>query len=98
GDALPLAVDEFDGVAQATVAHHVVANRSTLAAVGAAVDGAVEIGLLADPDVVGYFGDDGAADGAMGAKILFKGDLDAGGGGLTGGGLAYGAAREQAET
>ena len=66
----PLAVHELHRIAQPALAQHVVAHRRALAAVRAAIDRAVPARLLTDPHAVRDFGDDGAADRAMGADVL----------------------------
>ena len=52
GDPVPLAVHELHRIAQAALAQHVVADRRALAAMRAAIDRAVVVRLLADPDAV----------------------------------------------
>ncbi len=79
GNPGPLAVHQLRRIAQATRAQHVVADRGALAAMRAAIDRAVVVGLLADPDAVCDFADDGAADRAMGADVLVARDRCAGG-------------------
>src|SRR6201999_511692 len=78
GDALPLAVDELDRIAQAALAQDIVANRGPLAAMRAAVDRAVIVRLLPDPHAIGDLGDHGASDRAVRADILAGGDGRAG--------------------
>ncbi len=77
GDPRPLAADELHRVLEAALAVGVLAHRRTLGAVGAEVERAVEAGLLADPDAVLDFGDDGAADRAVSADRLLDLDLAA---------------------
>ena len=66
----PSAVHQLYGITQTALAQHVVANRRSLAAMRSAIDRAVVIRLLADPHAVCDFGNDRAADRAMGAYIL----------------------------
>ena len=87
----------FIGYLQPAVAMHELAHRGALGAMRAAVDRAVPGGLLADPDAVLHFGDDGAADRAMGADILADGDCGAGAAGAAGLGLAHAAERQRAQ-
>ena len=61
GDALPLAARQLHRVLEALVAVAVLAHRRALGAMGAEVEGRVEIGLLAGPDAVLHLGDDAAA-------------------------------------
>ena len=94
-DAGPLAVDELHRIFQPPLVVRVLAHRGALGAVRAHVERAVPTRLLADPDAVLDFGDDGAADRAMGADRF---DAGGAGGERSGGGgfrLAH-AARQRA--
>ena len=73
GNPRPLAVHELHRIAQAAVAVHEFAGRGALGAVRAAVDRRIPARLLADPNAVDDFGDDGAADRAMRADVLADG-------------------------
>jgi hypothetical protein len=95
--ACSLAVHEVDWVAQPALAQHVIANHRALAAMGAAINGTVAVGLLADPYAVGDFGNDGAADRAMGANILAPRDRRGRGRRLSSLGAADVAERQRAE-
>src|ERR1700733_2337511 len=64
----------------------------------AAIDGAVKIRFLTYPDVIRNFGDDRAADRAMGTDILAACDRGTRLRRRAGGRLAYGAERQSAET
>src|SRR5262249_58334485 len=77
-DLLPLPPIEFHRMAQAAVAVHELTHRRALGAMRAAVDRRIPAGLLPDPHAVRHFGDDRAADRAMGADVLANGDRGAG--------------------
>src|SRR5437879_4493603 len=64
---------------------------------GATIDGTIVVRLLADPDAVSDFGDDRAADRAMGANILAARDYRTRGRRRAGFGSAYVAERQRAE-
>src|SRR5262245_2906770 len=61
-DAGPFAGNELHRILQAPVAMGVFAGGGALGAMRTQVEGAVPAGLLADPDAVLHFGNDGAAD------------------------------------
>jgi hypothetical protein len=67
---MPLAIDQLHGKAQSAIAHHIVTNRCALATMRTTVDRAIEIGLLADPNVIRHLGNNRASHGAMRADIL----------------------------
>src|SRR6202012_3996425 len=69
-----LAVDKLDGIAQAALVQHVVANGRSLAAMRTAVDRTVIVGLLADPDAIRDLGDDRTSDRAVRANVLARRD------------------------
>ncbi len=96
-DPRPLAVDELHRVLQPPVAMHEFAHRGALGAMRAAIDRAVPARLLADPHAVRDFGDDRAADRAVGADVLADRDLRAGGRRRTGLRLAYAAERQRTD-
>ena len=90
-------LDKLHRIFQAAFAADQFAHRRALGAMRAAIDRAVPGRLLADPDIVGDFGQHGAADRAMGADGLARRDLRAGGRRRSGLGLAHGAKRQRAE-
>ena len=73
-DAGPLAVDHLHRIFQAAFAHHQFAHRGALGAMRAAIDRTIPARLLADPDAVGDFRRDRAADRAMRTDALADGD------------------------
>ena len=66
-DALPLATLFFHRVLEAAFAMGVLAHSGPFGAVGTEVERAVPAGFLSDPDAIRDFGDDRAADRAVGA-------------------------------
>ncbi|MGY3122396.1 hypothetical protein ACVWXQ_006333 [Bradyrhizobium sp. S3.14.4] len=94
GDARPLSVDELYGVTQASFVQHVVANCRTLAAMRAAINRTVVVGLLPDPYAVGDLGDHRATDRAVRADVLAGRDRCADGWRRTGFGLAHAVQRD----
>ncbi len=93
----PLSLHQLHRIAQAALAQYVVADCRAFAAMGAPVDRAVVVGLLADPDVVSNLGHNGAADRAMGADILAAGHRRARGRWRPGFGFAYAGQRQAAK-
>src|SRR5215471_231121 len=65
GNAVPLAVDQLEGIAQAPVGVGQFPHRRALGAMRAAIEWTVPARLLTDPDVIGDLGNDGAADRTM---------------------------------
>ena len=96
-DAGPLAVDHLHRIFQAAFAHHQFAHRGALGAMRAAIDRTIPARLLADPDAVGDFRRDGAADRAMRADAFADGHGRALGGRRTGFGLLHARKRQGAE-
>src|SRR5262249_38657550 len=77
-DLLPLPTLELHWIFQAPVAVHELTHRGALGAMRTAVDRRIPSRLLADPHAVRHFGDDRAADRAMGAAVLANGHCGAG--------------------
>src|SRR5258705_5045798 len=96
-DPQPLAVDEPDGIFEATFAAHELADRSAFRAVRSAVDRAVPRRLLADPESVLHLGGHRAADRTMRADALAGFDANSQLGWRPGLGLAHGAERQRPE-
>src|SRR6185503_65558 len=93
----PFAVFELHRIFQPTLAGDEFAHRSALGAVRAAIDRRVPTRLLADPDAIGDFGGDRAADRAVRADALADGRAGRERTGRGGVGLAHGGERQRAD-
>jgi hypothetical protein len=94
---MPLAIDELHRKSQSAIAYDIVANRRSLAAMGAAIDRTIEIGLLADPNVIRDLGDYRATHRAMCTDILAQRHRGAGGRRSAGFGHAHTSERKDAK-
>src|ERR1700686_4455362 len=81
GNPRPLAVYQLHRIAQAAVAVHELARRRALGAMRSAIDWRIPAWLLADPNAVRHFGNNGATHRTMSAEVLADGGaLDIGAG------------------